>query len=182
MTRFSVFGSAIIRITYGLEVADKDDRYVQMAEEAIPGFNAAFMPGKYLVETFPIMRCIPAWFPGAKFKREANGWRPSALRMRNVPWEAAMEAIVCTTSLIGLIMCSISRVAQRYHYAFDGCRYEGPCYGRRRRGDRQRLGCICLFRYSPDTLCIYLVLTLVQQVARIQCVHTRLPFCTFLEH
>ena len=93
-----------MRVSYGIEVDEESIDYLEMAETVLAIFSDVFLPGKYLVETFPIMRCIPAWFPGAKFKREANGWRPSALRMRNVPWEAAMEAIVCTTSLIGLIM------------------------------------------------------------------------------
>ena len=94
MTRFSVFGSAIIRITYGLEVADKDDRYVQMAEEAIPGFNAAFMPGKYLVETFPSLRFLPSWMPGAGFKRDGKAWTKAVYRLVEIPWKQTKEAMV----------------------------------------------------------------------------------------
>ena len=74
-----------MRITYGLEVAKRDDQYIRIAEEAVPGFNEAFIPGKYLVEMFPVMRHVPAWFPWAKFKRDADRWRPLAQRMRNYP-------------------------------------------------------------------------------------------------
>ncbi|RDX44547.1 hypothetical protein OH76DRAFT_1486988 [Lentinus brumalis] len=48
-----MFGSAIIRIVYGLDVTDGDnDRYIQIAEKALVAFNVAVMPGKFLVETF----------------------------------------------------------------------------------------------------------------------------------
>lgn len=86
-------GAAIIRITYGLKVADKNDKYLEIAEEALTGFNAAFVPGKYLVEMFPSMRYLPSWLPWAKFKREANGCRLAALKIRNVTWEDAIKAI-----------------------------------------------------------------------------------------
>ncbi|KAI0718537.1 cytochrome P450 [Cerioporus squamosus] len=89
----SMFGAVIMRIVYGLEVGDNDDEYIHTAEEAITAFNVTFTPGKYLVETFPIMRFIPRWFPGAKFRREAAAWRPAVFRMRDLPWEAAVEAM-----------------------------------------------------------------------------------------
>ncbi|RPD54268.1 cytochrome P450 [Lentinus tigrinus ALCF2SS1-7] len=88
-----MLGVIVMRIVYGLEVTDNDDKYMNTAEEAIAAFNLAFIPGKYLVETFPIMRFIPKWFPGAKFKRDAAGWRDSILRMRNEPWEGASQII-----------------------------------------------------------------------------------------
>lgn len=66
----------------------------RISEEALTGFNAAFVPGKYLVEMFPSMRYLPSWLPWAKFKREANGCRLAALKIRNVTWEDAIKAIV----------------------------------------------------------------------------------------
>lgn len=90
----SMFAASIMRIVYGLDVADEDDQYIQTAEEAIGGFNLAFLPGKYIAETFPIMRFIPQWFPGARFRRDAAGWRPAVLSMRNSPWEGALKTIV----------------------------------------------------------------------------------------
>ncbi|RPD52912.1 cytochrome P450 [Lentinus tigrinus ALCF2SS1-7] len=88
----SLFTSIIMRVVYGLDLTPDDD-YMHTGEKAITAFNLAFLPGKYLVETFPIMRFIPKWFPGAKFKRDAAGWRDAVLRMRNEPWEGAVKAI-----------------------------------------------------------------------------------------
>lgn len=95
-----MFGAVIMRIVYGLDVAYENDKYLHTAEEAIAAFNLAFMPGRYLVETFPSMRFLPTWFPGAKFKREAAEWRPAILSMRNQPWDDGMKAIVS----IGLLL------------------------------------------------------------------------------
>ena len=30
------------------------------------------MPGRYLVETVPVLKCLPTWLPGAWFKRHAQ--------------------------------------------------------------------------------------------------------------
>ena len=89
----------ILRIVYGLNVAYENDKYLQTAEEAIAALNLAFMPGRYLVETFPSMRFLPKWFPGAKFKQDADEWRPAILRMRNQPWDDGMKMIVSVCSM-----------------------------------------------------------------------------------
>lgn len=83
-----------MRITYGIEVGSVDDEYVSIAEAALAVFSEAFIPGKYLVEMFPILRFLPAWFPGAKFKREGQIWAPAVHRLRDTPWENAMVNIV----------------------------------------------------------------------------------------
>ncbi|RPD54269.1 cytochrome P450 [Lentinus tigrinus ALCF2SS1-6] len=87
-----LFTAVIMRVVYGLDLKPDDD-YIHTGDRAITAFNLAFLPGRYLVETFPIMRFIPTWFPGAKFKRDAAGWRDAVLRMRNEPWEGAVKAI-----------------------------------------------------------------------------------------
>ena len=96
MGNLSYFGSAIIRVTYGLEV-DTEPRgmeYLTIAEELMEGFSSVFAPGKYLVEVFPILRFVPKWFPGAQFKHDGEDLKHRAERLLNVPWDAAMEAVV----------------------------------------------------------------------------------------
>ncbi|RDX44553.1 cytochrome P450 [Lentinus brumalis] len=53
------------------------------------------------------MRYIPKWFPGAKFRRDAAGWHPWVLRMRNEPWEGAVESMregVAVPSMVSELM------------------------------------------------------------------------------
>ena len=80
----------IIRVAYGLEVVDDNDKYVDIAEAAMDCFNIVFQPGRYMVQTFPSLRHIPSWFPGAKFRREFAAWYPTVRKIHDVPWEAAM--------------------------------------------------------------------------------------------
>lgn len=90
----SLFGAVIIQVGYGIDVDKSDVDYLEIAEKAMETFSLAFLPGKYLVETLPILRHLPSFLPGAGFKREAAEWYPLVQRMLNVPWEAAMAALV----------------------------------------------------------------------------------------
>ncbi|TBU42981.1 cytochrome P450 [Dichomitus squalens] len=87
-------GATIIRVSYGIDVdKHKDTDYLGIAEAALAIFSQAFLPGKYLVESFPILRYLPSFMPGADFKREAAKWYPVVREMRDLPWEAATTAL-----------------------------------------------------------------------------------------
>ena len=83
-----------MRISYGIEVKDEDDQYVAAVETGVATFNEAFVPGAFLVETFPILKHIPDWFPGAGFKRTVAAWKDIAHNMRDAPFEKTMESWV----------------------------------------------------------------------------------------
>ncbi len=91
-----MFNATIIAIAYGLDVHAKaeNEKYVKIAEQTMRSFNIAFTLGEYHVEQFPFLRYLPSWFPLANFKRELPEWRADASRLRDVPWDAAMEAMV----------------------------------------------------------------------------------------
>ncbi|KAI8969795.1 cytochrome P450 [Trametes punicea] len=82
-----LFGATILRIVYGLEVADYNDKYIDIAEKGADVYINITVPGRYLVETFPFLRHLPAWFPGATFKRQAAEWEPAVLELRNAPFD-----------------------------------------------------------------------------------------------
>ncbi|KAI0800093.1 cytochrome P450 [Fomes fomentarius] len=88
-----LFSASIIRIGYGIDADKSDVDYLGIAEGALSKFAQVFVPGKYLVETFPILRFLPAWFPGAKFKRQTTEWFPLIRNMRDIPWAAAVAAV-----------------------------------------------------------------------------------------
>ncbi|KAI0800113.1 CyP450 monooxygenase [Fomes fomentarius] len=85
-----IIGATITKIAYGLDVHTPDDEYLSLTQEGNDIFLEAFVPGRYLVESFPILRHIPPWFPGAKFRRQAAEWRETYVRVLNKPFEAAM--------------------------------------------------------------------------------------------
>ena len=76
-----------MRISYGVEVAEENDPYVTAVEEGVATFNLAFVPGAFLVETFPSLMRIPSWFPGAAWKRQAEKWSEERAGMVNEPFE-----------------------------------------------------------------------------------------------
>ncbi|KAJ7046067.1 cytochrome P450 [Mycena alexandri] len=64
-------GSVVLRIAYGHVVESDDDKYVLLAEELAHITTAAIQPGKWLVDSFPYLKHVPDWMPGAGFKRWA---------------------------------------------------------------------------------------------------------------
>ncbi|KAG6915061.1 hypothetical protein DXG01_013668 [Tephrocybe rancida] len=64
----------ILRISHGYQVQEKDDPLVKIADTASDQFSLSTIPGKYLVDTLPSLRHVPAWLPGAGFKRMAKEW------------------------------------------------------------------------------------------------------------
>ncbi|KAI0643941.1 CyP450 monooxygenase [Trametes meyenii] len=86
------FGASIIRVAYGIDIDAESTPYLSIASETMATFAATFVPGKYLVETFPILRFLPPWFPGAQFRRDSEKWRPVVQRLRDVPWNATTKA------------------------------------------------------------------------------------------
>ncbi|KAJ7823206.1 cytochrome P450 [Mycena olivaceomarginata] len=65
-------GEIIMAVAYGIDVLPSDDLYVTLAHKAGRAFSSGAVSGAYLVDTFPILRHIPRWFPGAGFKRQAE--------------------------------------------------------------------------------------------------------------
>ncbi|KAI0832849.1 CyP450 monooxygenase [Trametes gibbosa] len=87
------FGASIMGIVYGLEIADNDDKYLIIARKALYVFENFMVPGRFMVESLPVLRYIPSWFPGGGFKRQAAIWRKDVVALRDVPFNAVTENI-----------------------------------------------------------------------------------------
>ncbi|PIL29261.1 cytochrome P450 [Ganoderma sinense ZZ0214-1] len=72
-------------LAYGILPKDHHDEALKLAMKGANILSDAFVPGKYLVESFPqaILRHIPSWFPGARFQREIATWRRTLSLVRN---------------------------------------------------------------------------------------------------
>ncbi|KAJ7279712.1 cytochrome P450 [Mycena rebaudengoi] len=79
-------GEIIMSVAYGIDVLPSDDPYVTLAHKAVRTFSIAAVPGVYLVNTFPILKHIPRWFPGAGFKRQAEEWLKLSRDMLELPF------------------------------------------------------------------------------------------------
>ncbi|KAJ6603388.1 cytochrome P450 [Mycena vulgaris] len=104
-------GKIIISVAYGIQVTDHDDPYVALAEEAVEGLTTALVPGRFLVDALPILKYVPAWFPGAGFKRKAALWGKLATRMMEEPYAEVKHQMACFLFAIGTAPHSFTREA-----------------------------------------------------------------------
>ena len=77
---------------YGQYGTTPDDAHVQAAERAMRSISNAMRPGSfYLVEMLPFLKYLPAWLPGAAFKRVALEGRMRIRDMRFRTWEWSLR-------------------------------------------------------------------------------------------
>ncbi|KAL0565745.1 hypothetical protein V5O48_016273 [Marasmius crinis-equi] len=77
--------SVTLKIAYGYTIADEDDHFISIAEEASRVIASSTAPGKWLVDSVPILRFLPDWFPGARFKKRAKLWSKHLYEMSLEP-------------------------------------------------------------------------------------------------
>uniref|UniRef100_A0A8H7Y934 O-methylsterigmatocystin oxidoreductase n=1 Tax=Psilocybe cubensis TaxID=181762 RepID=A0A8H7Y934_PSICU len=79
--------SIIMGVAYGITVKDSSDPYISNAEKALQGVVEAGIPGAFLVDLIPALLYVPAWFPGAGFKKKAAYWSKINDDVINKPFE-----------------------------------------------------------------------------------------------
>ena len=110
-----------MKITYGIDVKESEDPYISIAEEALTGLAEAAVIGVFWVDTFPLLRFIPNWIPGAGFLKKAARWKAAFMTMTEKPFEYVKEQLVkdhfpdsqYLASLFNEWFCR--KVAQRCH-------------------------------------------------------------------
>ncbi|THC93361.1 hypothetical protein EYZ11_007153 [Aspergillus tanneri] len=65
----------------------EDDPLVDLADTTLEQFSLTTLPGAWLVDVIPILKYLPAWFPGAEFKKTAKVWRESLTAFLNKPYK-----------------------------------------------------------------------------------------------
>ncbi|CAK5266685.1 unnamed protein product [Mycena citricolor] len=88
----------IIRTLYGLEVPHLNHAYIKNAVDAIQAASAAAVPGAFLVDTFPILRFVPGWFPGGGFQKKAKRWRKSIEALQDLPFREVERRVQNNTA------------------------------------------------------------------------------------
>ncbi|KAF7374532.1 Cytochrome p450 [Mycena sanguinolenta] len=84
--------AAIIMATvYGYEVQPTSDHFVGLAVDAMKRLSDSVIPGTVAVNTFPILRYLPPWMPGAGFQRFAAECRQIVKEMREAPFNFAKQ-------------------------------------------------------------------------------------------
>ncbi|KIO29658.1 glycoside hydrolase family 51 protein [Tulasnella calospora MUT 4182] len=82
-------GETISELTHGAIKHQDGTDYVTEHEENFAYSKRAAMG--YLVDLFPLLRFIPSWFPGAKFRRDAQKWGQHGANLRKMMIEGVEQ-------------------------------------------------------------------------------------------
>ncbi|KAJ7199555.1 cytochrome P450 [Mycena haematopus] len=85
--------AVVLEICYGIRVADAGDEYVALAGRALAGISLAGNFGTFCVDYFPLLKYVPTWLPGAKFKREGLKWRRLSSRLLNYAFDSVKQKL-----------------------------------------------------------------------------------------
>ncbi|TFY82818.1 hypothetical protein EWM64_g1187 [Hericium alpestre] len=84
---------------------EKDDYFVHLTDVVLSNFAEAVTPGRFLVDTFPILRYVPEWMPGVAWKRMVlTEWQKTMQENLDLPHEYVKQqmqsgtAVACFTS------------------------------------------------------------------------------------
>ncbi|KAK1224441.1 hypothetical protein PQX77_012663 [Marasmius sp. AFHP31] len=80
-------GSIVLKIIYGYKLKTENDPYLEIMYRAVEGIVPAMNHGTFWVDYLPILKHVPAWFPGASFKRNARVWLANNKELKDKPWE-----------------------------------------------------------------------------------------------
>ncbi|KAJ7454160.1 cytochrome P450, partial [Mycena latifolia] len=83
---YQMAGEVIMAVTYGIHVLPSNDPYITVARTTIETAAVATVPGRFLVNSFPSLKYVPSWFPGAGFKRQTKEWRKAVRAMHDLPF------------------------------------------------------------------------------------------------
>ncbi|KAF7342604.1 Cytochrome P450 [Mycena sanguinolenta] len=79
-------GEVMMSAAYGIDPLPVNDPYISLAEEAGKAFSLAVVPGRFLVDSIPLLKYVPEWIPGARFKCIAREVRALTRKLRDVPF------------------------------------------------------------------------------------------------
>ncbi|OBZ65325.1 O-methylsterigmatocystin oxidoreductase [Grifola frondosa] len=106
------FGAVMLSITYGIEVTGTDDEYAIIAGKAADTMEH-LISGSHLVDMIPLLRYVPAWFPGAKFQKNIAKWRKDVVALREVPYATAKAAVEAGSACSSIVSSLLDTLPQQ---------------------------------------------------------------------
>ena len=91
---YSAFAAAVTRVIYGIEIREAHDKHFKMVERMGEVGETILIPGKFPVEAFPVLRFLPSWFPGGRFKKFAADAKRDISYIVDHLFETAKAAMV----------------------------------------------------------------------------------------
>ncbi|KAJ7792939.1 cytochrome P450 [Mycena olivaceomarginata] len=84
-----------LETSFGLQVqpSGQPDPFIAAATQAVEALTETGLFGTYLVDFLPILKYVPAWFPFATYKRQANKWHISSDIAAHVPFDVLKKTM-----------------------------------------------------------------------------------------
>ncbi|KAH9849106.1 cytochrome P450 [Lenzites betulinus] len=89
----------MLMMTYGYEVQPEDDPLVALVNKAMEQFAQCTMPTTFLANMFPALVHVPAWVPGAGFKKIAIEWRKTLDEICDKPFDFVKQRMAAGTDI-----------------------------------------------------------------------------------
>ncbi|KAJ3722204.1 cytochrome P450 [Lentinula raphanica] len=86
-------GRFILSSGYGIQAENAEDPFVSLSERWIKTISHATQRGGFLVDSFPILKIVPSWFPGAGFQRKAQDMKELTEQVRTVAFKYAQAQV-----------------------------------------------------------------------------------------
>ena len=83
-----------MKMTYGYDVQEDGDPMLTFIQNTMSKYSRFIVPGTFLVDSFPLLRYVPSWVPGAGFHAFAKIWRAELLETMDRPHNFAKEQMV----------------------------------------------------------------------------------------
>ncbi|KAF7980657.1 hypothetical protein HWV62_37069 [Athelia sp. TMB] len=90
--------ATILEIAYGIRAEKDQDPHIRAAELGMKYTSDGLTPGRYLVDTLPWLRFVPAWVPGASFQAIGREGRKFIKAAFSDPFDEVTEAIASGTA------------------------------------------------------------------------------------
>lgn len=87
-----------MEVAYGWTVKDDNDQLISLIQEAFRITATVLRPGVFPVEYFPLLRFIPSWMPGGKFRKQAAVWKKQMSDVEDIPHEWVKSQMVSPVS------------------------------------------------------------------------------------
>ncbi|KAJ7142243.1 cytochrome P450 [Mycena epipterygia] len=88
----------IISVAYGIDVLPVNDPYMAVAEQAVYASDQTAIPGRFLVDSIPLLKYVPDWFPGAGFKQKAKEWKQVGRLLEELPFAEVKHQLASGTA------------------------------------------------------------------------------------
>ncbi|KAF8592851.1 cytochrome P450 [Ceratobasidium sp. AG-I] len=108
-------GSILLSSVYGYEVNSANDRLIEVIETAIRQSSQAVSPGSFVVNFIPWLQYVPAWFPGAGWKRKAQAWRADKDEMLCAPYNWTKTQMAAGTAPSSITKRLLTELANQEH-------------------------------------------------------------------